>query len=119
MSRVSIVEYKGKSLIEVDISGCNPEAAISIIKDATALIKTHTRNSVLLLTNVTEAVQNKDSVTAIKDFAVSNVPYVRASVVIGVDESKQPVLATVRFLTLHEIKQAASLEEAREYLIQK
>ncbi len=119
VSRVGIHEYKEKKIIEVDLSKCSPQETITTINEAIALIKTQPRNSVLLLTDVTDAVQNKDSVAAIKDFALSNVHFVRASAVVGVDESKQPVLATVRFLTLHEIKQASNTEEAKEYLVQK
>ncbi len=119
MSRVGIIEHKGKKILEVDLSKCNPQETICVINEATGLIKTQPRNSVLLITDVTDAVQNKDSVAAIKDFVLSNVPYVRASAVVGVDESKQPVLATVRFLTLHEIKQAMNHEEARDYLVNK
>lgn len=116
MSRVTVANLGGKTLVELDLSGCVPDVSIPAIKDAMSIIKTFPRNSVLLLTNVTEAVQTKDVVNCIKDFAVSNTPYVKASAVLGIDAEKKPVLATVQFLTLHEIRSFSDEADAREWL---
>jgi len=116
MSRLNVAILGGKTLVEIDLTGCEPQESIQVIKETTSLIKTYPRNSVLLLTNVTEAVQTKEVVNCIKDFAVSNTPYVRASAVLGIDAEKKPVLATVQFLTLHEIQPFVNEIDAREWL---
>jgi hypothetical protein len=117
VSRVRISEHKGKNLIEVDLSECGPQEAIPYIREAMALIKMQTRNSVLLLTNVNDAEYDMEVVKAIKDYVISNSPYVKASAVVGIDGIKQAILATVRFLTLHEIKVHETVEEARDWLV--
>jgi hypothetical protein len=117
LSQVGIVEYMGKNLIEIDLSESKPEEALANIQKAMALVKAQARNSVLLLTNVRETVLNKDVVSAIKDFTLSNIPYVKASAVVGVDDSNQSTLTTIRFLTMHEIKKFETTRDAKSWLV--
>jgi hypothetical protein len=117
VSRVGSRDYSGKMLIEVNLSSCTEDEAIATIKEATTLIKSQARNSVLLFTDVSNTGYNKKVVDAIKDFAVSNTPYVKASAVVGIDEPKKPILATIRFLTLHEIKSFETIQEAKDWLV--
>lgn len=116
MSKVNAASLGGKTLVELDLSGCGPEESIPIIREAMSLIKTYPRNSVLLLTNVTDAVQTKEVINWIKDFVISNTPFVIASAVLGIDAEKKPVLATVQFLTLHEIRSFTDEIDARAWL---
>ncbi len=116
MSRMKTVDLAGKTFMEMDLSNCGPEVSIPTILEAMALIKSQPRNSVILLSNVTGTIQTKEVVDLLKDFAVSNTPYVKASAVLGIDAAKKPILTTIQFLTLHEIKPFESETEAREWL---
>lgn len=118
MSRVGIEDYNGKSLINVDLTECVPEESIRYLREAIELVKGQSRNSVLLLTNVSNTVYDMSIVPVVKDYVVSNTPYIRASAVVGVDGIKKAIFSTLRFLTLHEINQFDTVQEAKDWLSQ-
>jgi len=117
VTRVFVEQYTSKEIVNVDVSGCNPEDCIQVLNEATRLIKEKPRNSVLILANVQDTHYTKETVLAVKNFAMSNTPYVKGSAVLGIDGAKQAILATVRFLTLHEIKSFDTREEAKDWLV--
>jgi len=118
MSRVGVEDYNGKNLINVDLTECVPEESIRYLREAIVLIKSQPRNSVLLLTNVSNTVYDMSIIPVVKDYAVSNMPYIKASAVVGVDGFKKAIFSTLRFLTLHEINQFNSVQEAKDWLSQ-
>lgn len=118
MSRVDIVEYAGKEIVRADLSSAGVEEAVTVMQEATGVIKTKARKSVLFLTNVRDVSYSRETVSGIKDFSMSNNPYIKATAVIGVDAVKQAILSTVRFITLHEIKTFDTEEEAKDWLTQ-
>jgi hypothetical protein len=86
--------------------------------EATDVIKTKPRNSVLFLTDVHGVSYSKETVSGIKEFSISTSPFIKATAVVGMDTVKQAILSTVRFLTLHEIKTFDDEQEAKVWLSQ-
>jgi hypothetical protein len=118
MPRVAMEDYNGKYLINVDLTSCIPEESIRYLREAIVLIKGQPRNSVLLLTNVSNTVYDMGIVPVVKDYVISNTPYIKASAVVGIDGVKKAIFSTLRFLTLHEINQFDSVQEAKDWLSQ-
>jgi hypothetical protein len=118
MSRVDIVEYEGKEIIKADLSSLSVDDAVSVMKEATELIKTKPRNSVLFITDVHGVSYSRETVSGIKEFSMANSPFIKATAVVGMDTVKQAILNTVRFLTLHEIKTFDSEQDAKDWLTQ-
>jgi len=118
MSRVDIVEYKGKEIVKADLSSLSVDEAVAIMQEATGIIKTKPRNSVLFLTDVHGVSYSRETVSGIKQFSLTNSPFIKATAVVGMDTVKQAILSTVRFLTLHEIKTFASEQDAKDWLTQ-
>ncbi len=116
MTRVEIVEHNGRNIIKVDISGCKADEANENLKEAISLVKSQPKNSVLLLTNVMDTAYDKAIFPVIKDYVVSNIPYIRGSAVVGIDGLKRAIFNTLRFLTMHEINQFETMEEALDWL---
>jgi hypothetical protein len=116
MSFVGIVEHKGKNITVVDISGCKADESIPKIREGIELIKTQQKNSVLLLTNVSNTEYHKDVFPIIKDYVVSNIPYIKGSAVVGIDGVKKAIFNTLKFITIHEINQFETEEAARDWL---
>lgn len=80
-------------------------------------IATLPRNSVLILTDATNARYNRQSAAAMKEFAAQNSPFVKASAVVGADGLREVLLDAVRFFTRRPIKACATREEALEWLV--
>ncbi len=118
MSRVDIVENAGKKIVKADLSTLNVEEAVLVMQEATDVIKTLPRGSVLFLTDVKDVSYSKETVSGIKHFSMNNSPYIKATAVVGMDAIKQAILNTVRFLTLHEIKTFDSEDAAKDWLTQ-
>jgi len=77
------LSYNGKTIVIVDISNTRPEEAIPALREAQQQIALLPRKSVLILTDATNAVFNKESAKAMKEFAAKNSPFVKASAVVG------------------------------------
>jgi hypothetical protein len=113
------ISYKGKTIIIVDISNTKPNEAIVALQEAQQEIAKLPPKSALILTDATNAIYNKASSAAMKEFAAKNTPFVKASAVVGADGIRAILLEAVRLLTRREIKACESREEAMEWLVSK
>jgi hypothetical protein len=111
------IYYRGKTIIIVDISNTKPEEAIIALREAQQQIALLPLKSVLILTEVTNAIYNKESAKAMKEFAAKNTPFVKASAVVGADGFRAVLLEAVRLLTRREIKACKNRDEAMEWLV--
>jgi hypothetical protein len=118
MSRVDVVEYDGKEIVKADLSSAGVEEAVTVFQEASDVIKTKARKSVLFLADVADVSYTRETVSGIKNFSMSNNPYIKATAVVGMDAVKQAILSTVRFLSLHEIKSFDTEIEAKDWLAQ-
>jgi hypothetical protein len=116
MSKVEVLTHKGKSIIYINLSKCAPEDSVAALNEARTIIAKQPPKSALVLTNVTEAIYNKDVASAIKDFVSSNTPFMKASAIVGADGVRQVLLSTVTFITRREIKQHQTIQEAKDWL---
>jgi hypothetical protein len=117
MSRVQTITQKGKNIISIDLSNCKPTDAIATIHEAKRVITKQAPKSALVLTDVTNAVYDKDVANAIKDFTNANTPYMKGSAVIGADGVRRVLLDTIIFLTRRELKTFPSRELAISWLV--
>ncbi|HPH97496.1 MAG TPA: STAS/SEC14 domain-containing protein [Anaerolineaceae bacterium] len=117
MDRVRNITHKGKSIILVDLSDSQPNDTLEALPAAKPLISKAGPKSALVLTDVTNAVYNKDVAGAMKEFVSSNTPYIRASAIVGADGVRLVLLQTIIMITRREIKTFANREQALEWLI--
>ena len=113
------VSYQGKTIVIVDIANTKPDEAIAALQEAQQQISKLPPKSALILTDATNAVYNKASSAAMKDFAAKNTPFVKASAVVGADGIRTILLEAVRLLTRREIRACATREEAMAWLASK
>ncbi len=111
------ISYKGEQICVVHISNSAPKESISLIKEAQQRIARLPPESGLILTDVTDAVYNQEGAAAIKEFALHNTPYVKASAVVGADGLRSISLKSVALLTRREIKPFKTRDEALEWLV--
>ncbi len=82
MSAPSFCQHNGKRILVLDYRGLSPSAVIAYMQKAKRIIAAEPPRSVRLLSIVAIHITH-DIVEALKEFAVHNVPFVRASAIVG------------------------------------
>ncbi len=116
MKKLETVQHMGKSIFVLDLTDANPNNVKEITEDAQVKIASAPPKSALILTDVTGAVYNNVSSTAIKDFSSKNTPYVKASAVVGADGLRAVLLQAVAAITKREFKTFNTRNDALDWL---
>lgn len=116
MKELQKVVHQGKTIFVIDLSFASPDEAIAIMRDAGPKIAACPPGSVLMLTDVTKAVYNKESAAELKSYAASNTPYVRGSAVVGSEGLHRILLTAVQLLTRREIRSFNDRDSAMAWL---
>ncbi len=117
MKPIETIVHKGKSIVIVDISGCNTDEVALTISEASKKISALPPKSGLILTDVTATIYNQATSNYIKDFSSKNTPFVKASAVVGADGLREVLLKTVAMITKREIKPFDTRAEAFDWLV--
>ena len=81
---IRVIDHKGKKIVLFDFSHCKKEDIKPIIYDAKQWFLSKRPNSILTLTDVTEARYDTETLSFFKEFTLHNKPYVRAGAVVGI-----------------------------------
>jgi len=117
MKSFEFVDYKGKQIAVVDLANTKVNEINAILTEARNKISQLPQKSALILTDVTNAEYNRASSAAMKEFANNNTPFVKASVVVGIDDLRNVLLQTISMLTGRRIKTCKDRNGAMEWLI--
>ncbi len=117
MERSRIIVHKGVTIIVADLSNLSDiEESIAVVYKTMNLVATQAPKSVRLLTDVTGTPFNARGVEALKVYAKSNTPYLKASAVAGVAGIKKIVVDSIIRLTGRDIRSFATTEDALDWL---
>ncbi len=116
MPSVTQLTHKGKKIIVIDVSRCKPAETLTILPQARRLIDACAPGSALILTNVADAVYDKAVSEALKAFSKANLPYTRASAVIGADGVRGVLLTTINLLLRRQIRTFDTQQQALDWL---
>lgn len=117
MERVQVIEHKGKSIIYLDFSRSSKEELQQVIEAGSALIKKCPLESALTLSNFTGFMFNFQMIDLLKEFTMSNKPYVKAAAVIGVTGLRKIPYEAVMKITHRELPSFETQQEAMDYLV--
>ena len=116
MDRVRFLDHKGRKILLVDCSGADIETIRETTRRAKPIIACEPKNSLLILTDITDVPNTREASSISADFANHNKPFIKASAIVGVDGLKKAAFQAVVFLTGRKIKSFASRDEALEWL---
>ncbi|UCG78126.1 MAG: hypothetical protein JSV21_11320 [Nitrospirota bacterium] len=116
MQRVRFTEHNGKPILLLDFSHCEPKEVLQTIEEAKPIISSRPENSLLVLTDVTNAHFNGEVSDALKHFTSHNKPYIKASAVIGITGLKQVIYQAVLLFSKRVIKSFDDAEAAKDWL---
>ena len=118
MSKVRPIVHNGKQIIFLDFSGCNVEDFPTIINEAEKLIRAEPLNSVLTLTDVTDAKYNLEVTEALIEFVKGNKPFVKAGGVVGLDTIKKVIYNSVMHFSGRNLLAFDDIEKAKNWLVE-
>ncbi len=78
MERVRFINHDGKDILFLNFSYCKAEEVVKTIHRAKQIISSRPENSLLTLTDVTDARFNDEVGQSMKEFTAHNKPYVKA-----------------------------------------
>ena len=117
MKPFEIITHQGKKIAVVDLSDTSPEQAIPLLREGQRKIALMPPKSVLLFTDARNAVFNKVSLAALKEFSKEITPNIKASASLGSDGLRAVALDIVVNLTGRNIKSCETRQEALDWLV--
>jgi hypothetical protein len=121
MAGVYELNYKGKSILCLDVAGLklkDKQEFQKHVEIAEEQIRTQSPKSLLLITNVTDTGFDTEVSAIMGEYAVHNTQYVKASTLVGVSGVQKVVLAAIKALTGRDFYLTDTMEDAQEWLIQ-
>lgn len=116
MQRTQFIQAGGKEILFLDFSDCTVGDLMSAIGEAEKIIKTRPENSLLILTDVTNARFDEQVSARMKEFTKHNKPYVKASAVVGISGLKKIMFDAIMLFSGRKIHACDTVEQAKDWL---
>ena len=117
MERVKFIKHEEKDILFLDFSNTRTEEVLKIIEDAKRVISTKPMNSLLTLTDVTNACFNDEVGDGMKQFSAHNKPYVKAVAVVGITGLRKIIFGAVVAFSKRNIESFDDVEQAKRWLV--
>lgn len=115
--RVRFINHEGRDILFLDFSRCKADEVVKTIHHAKKIISSRPENSLLTLTDVTDARFNDEVGQNMKEFTAHNKPYVKASAVVGITGLKKIIFSAVVRFSQRNITAFDDIEEAKSWLV--
>jgi hypothetical protein len=83
--RIRFIDHQGQQILLVDLSNCPVNQLETLIRSVPDHITVQPLGSVLVLTDFTGAVFDRDAMRAVKETAIFDKPYVKKSALVGIE----------------------------------
>lgn len=117
MAGAAFIEYEGKQILSIDFANAELEEIANISKQVKLLMAKQPFQSVLTITNVSGIRIGFGTVKVLKDLAVFNKPYVKASAAIGLSSVQQIELDIIMKFSNRTFPTFNSFQEAAAWLV--
>ncbi|MFH1622556.1 MAG: hypothetical protein ABIA97_05485 [Candidatus Omnitrophota bacterium] len=119
MERLKFINHKDRKILHIDLSDCNVDVALRVIEEGKRIMREQSERSVLVLTNFNnDNVFIPDLFHAMKEFAIHNKPYVKASAVIAYKDIHKLFIDTMAHVADREFSVFDDMEKAKDWLVQ-
>jgi hypothetical protein len=118
MDRVRFITHKGKKVLLVDYSNVTEESQlVEMIEQREFLVDSQPKNSVLMVINVSGAKFSKEVLTRVKEANVYDLPYVRRSALVGVEDRQKAAVDAVAMFAKRHWEHFGTLAEALDWIV--
>lgn len=109
MDRIQFIQYKGKSILLVDLNGIrtgDTELITKVISDSSEIIRNNDNleSGIRVLTDITNAEVDLKGISLMAAYVEGNKPYVKASALVGSSDSLDIVKNVIEKETDREFK---------------
>ncbi len=115
--RVKFITHQETEILFLDFSNSEADEVLSTIEDAKRVISSRPEQSLLTLTDVTNARFNEAVGEGMKQLTAHNKPYVKAAAVVGITGLKRIIFGAVMTFSQRKIESFDDVEEAKKWLI--
>lgn len=117
MSRATAVSHKGRTLVEIDFTGCTPGAFAPVIAEARQVIQAEAQGSVLALTCLEEVRFDPGTVVEMERFAAAVMPWLKANALVGITGMKRVVFGGIKPLYRVPVELFDTRPAGRDWLV--
>jgi hypothetical protein len=114
--RIRSIDHQDKKILLVDLSNCSANEVEEIVRSVPDYITVQALGSVLVLTDFTGAVFDRDAVLAVKETAVFDKPFVKKSALIGTEDLPASFYDELKNYSRRELLMFKTREEALDWL---
>jgi hypothetical protein len=115
--RIRFIDHQGKKILLVDFSNCSASEVEKITRAVPDYVTMQPRNSVLVLTDFSEAAFDRDALQAMKETAVFDKPFVKKSALIGTHSLPREFHNAMTNFSRRELLIFTTREEALNWLV--
>ena len=115
--RISFFTHQGKSIMFIDFSHCEPKEVLPLLTQIQMTVSRHERNSLLILTDMTEARFDRSAAQKMKEVLVLDTPYVKRSAWIGIQSVPKTYIDNFRSFSHRQLTFFDTREGALEWLV--
>jgi hypothetical protein len=118
MQRVRFITHKDKRILLIDYSNLTDQSElIEMIEQREFVVDSQPRNSVLMVINVTGAKFSKEVLTRAKEANVYDLPYVRRSALVGVEDRQKAAVDAVSTFANRQWEMFPTLDQALDWIV--
>ena len=117
--RIRFIDHEGKRILFVDFSNCSASEVERIARTVPDYVTQEPRGSVLILSDFTGAMFDKDALRTMQQSAVFDKPFVKRSALTGTKSLPKQFYESLRIFSRRELPSFATREEALAWLVEK
>ena len=117
MDRISFITHRGKPIMQIDFSHCEPKEILLLLEEIQRTVAQHERGSLLTLADMSGAHIDREVATRMKEVLVRDKPYVKRSAWIGTETVPKVYYENMKSFTQREFPSFPTREAALDYLV--
>jgi hypothetical protein len=115
--RIRFISHQTKKVLLVDLSHCPANEFEKVVRQVPDYVTVQPLGSVLVLTDFTAAVFDRDAVRAVKETAVFDKPFIKKSALVGTETFPRKFYEELKAFSRRELSIFKTREEALDWLV--
>jgi hypothetical protein len=116
--RVQFITHKGKRILFIDLHGRSADEIRAMLPDIQHAMTSEPRNSVLSLSDWTDAQVTREVAEEIKKTMVFDRPHVKRTALVGIEKLPKIFLQAFKTFSRREFTTFPSLDQAKDWLVE-
>ena len=117
MDRISFITHRGKAIMLIDVSHCEPKEILLLLEEIQHTVARHEKGSLLTLADLTGAHVDKAVATRMKEVLVRDRPFVKRSAWVGVESVPKVYYENIKTFSQRDFPPFKTREEAMDWLV--